>query len=96
MPGFAFTGHAFELAADPSVAVTVTLRYSAADLRLASAPAALALGRWTGSGWAAVECGDPAVHDPAARTFTVSLCGPGAYALFAPTHQLLRPVRPVQ
>jgi hypothetical protein len=38
-----------------------------------------------------VACGGPAAHDEAARTLTVGLCGPGAYALFAPTQQLLLP-----
>ncbi|HYF63871.1 MAG TPA: hypothetical protein VD886_13710, partial [Herpetosiphonaceae bacterium] len=89
MAGQAFAGHAFELDIDPAVAVTATIRYSAADIRVASDPGALALWRWTGAAWEPA-CAEPA-RDAAGRTLTARLCQPGAYALFAPSHQLILP-----
>jgi hypothetical protein len=104
-PGFAFAGHAFELAAFrdgqplPSltfnVPVTVTLRYSDDDVRVIPDENQLALWWWTGTGWmdAAQTCQPASAYsrDVAGNSLSVPICHLSRFGLFGPTHQLYLP-----
>ena len=104
--GWAFAGHAFDLAASQngtptpnllfSAPVTATISYSPGDARLVSNPANLALWWWNGSGWqdAAATCGQAGSYtrDPIARTIRVGFCRTGHFALFGPTQQVYLPL----
>ncbi len=92
LAGWAFSGHGFELKLEQSLPVTTTIRYSAADVRLARDLAALEVWRWSGTTWEAAACAGPAVHTPATQTISVGLCQSGSYGLFAPTNQLFLPI----
>jgi hypothetical protein len=101
--GFAFAGHAFELAAyqagNPitgfNVLVTVTIHYSADDVRVVTDDHQLALWWWNGSGW------QDAVHPDTLMLFDVReatnnmISNPirrvGLFGLFGPTHQSYLP-----
>jgi hypothetical protein len=103
--GWAFAGHAFDLAAAqagaamPNLAfggpVNVTIGYSAADARLVSDPSRLALWWWNGSAWqdAAETCSPAASYtrDAIARTVGVAICRTGRFTLLGPTRQLYLP-----
>jgi hypothetical protein len=103
--GWAFAGHAFDLAASQSgtpmpnllfsAPVTATISYSDGDARLVSTPANLALWWWNGSGWqdAAATCSPATTYarDLIMRTISVALCRTGRFALFGPTQQVYLP-----
>jgi hypothetical protein len=103
--GFVFAGHAFEIAAFrgghlvPHLSfnepVTVTIHYSAQDVRLVSDENQLALWRWTGGGWedAADTCDPPSTHhrNLADRVLSVPICHLSLFSLLGPTHQIYLP-----
>ncbi|HEX8681778.1 MAG TPA: carboxypeptidase regulatory-like domain-containing protein [Ardenticatenaceae bacterium] len=106
LPNALFAGHAFELTAfeegQPlsgfafARPVTVTVRYSDADVRAVTEEAELAL-RWRmGSGWreAGETCvsASPMVLDTEGNVFSVPLCRTGHVALFGPTRQQYLPM----
>jgi hypothetical protein len=104
--GWAFAGHAFDLAAAqastpiPNLAfgapVNVSISYSAGDARLISDPDRLALWWWNGSAWqdAAETCSPAASYtrDLLTRTIGVAICRTGRFALFGPTRQVYLPL----
>lgn len=105
--GRAFAGHAFSLLAyrdgrrvEPGVefgaAVSVTIRYTAADVRLLRPGAEPELGRSIEGAWTAAgaDCpgAGPARVDGTRRVVTAALCRTGAYGLFGPTRQLFLPL----
>jgi hypothetical protein len=93
--GFAFAGHAFEVASSEGeafgVPVTVTLAYSQEDVRTVSDEEQLALWWWTGSEWqdAAGTCEPalPSEGEVAENVLRVAICRTGLFGLFGPTHQ---------
>jgi hypothetical protein len=95
-----FAGHAFDLAAATaqsfSLPVTVTLRYSDADLRVIANESALTLSWWTGSRWVDAETTCPSAsaynRDVVNNILEVAVCRTGRFALFGPTHQSYLPV----
>jgi hypothetical protein len=103
--GWAFAGHAFDLAASTGgtskpdlvfgAPVNVTIGYSNGDARLVSDPSHLALWWWNGSAWQdAAETCSPATSytgDPLAHTISVGVCRIGRFALFGPTWQVYVP-----
>jgi hypothetical protein len=103
LPGWAFTGHAFDLAAQNSqgpvmefsAPVPVTIAYSDFDIRSVIDESKLALYRWNGSAWteASAFCSPTATYtrDPAANRLTLPICQTGKYALYGPTHAILLP-----
>lgn len=103
---FAFSGHAFELAAYQegsaqaaltfSMPVTITIFYNHADIRLVSNEGDLILWWWTSNQQqdATLTC-DPtsAYHrDLESRALTIPVCRVGFFGLFGPTHQLYLPL----
>lgn len=104
--GYAFTGHAFDLAAWQaglplanlafSAPVTVTIGYSLADVRLVADKSMLALMEWTGSEWREVTqiCGGESVHtsENGALTYSAPICETGQFALFGQTRQTFLPL----
>jgi len=104
--GYAFTGHAFDLAAWQSglplanlafsTAVTVTIGYSVADVRLVADKTKLALMEWTGGEWREVAqiCGGEPTQtsESGILTFRVPICETGQFALFGPTRQAYLPL----
>jgi hypothetical protein len=99
LPDQAFTGHAFDLAAQPDqvfgVPVTVTIRYSNSDIRVISDENSLALLWWDGGSWveAVTTCTPSSVYqrDVLNNTISLPICRTGRYALFGPTHQTFLP-----
>ena len=95
-----FAGHAFDLTAAMaqsfSLPVTVTLRYSDADLHVIADESALTLSWWTGSQWvdAGTTCPSASVYDRdvVSNILKVAVCRTGRYALFGPTHQSYLPL----
>ncbi len=108
IPGWAFAGHAFDLAAyqadvpQPaftfSESVTVTIQYSPNDVSLVSDQTQLELRHWAAGSWSAAEqsCSAPARQPLAiaqlAGTFSGTLCTTGRFALFGPTHEVYAPI----
>ena len=104
--GWAFAGHAFDLAAfqggNPqsgltfSVPVTVTIYYSGEDVRVVNDKSELALSWWAGSEWqAAAQTCDPAspyIRDVANRVLSLPICHLSQFGLFGPTHQMFLPL----
>jgi glucosylceramidase len=104
--GYAFTGHAFDLAAWQaglplgslafSAPVTVTIGYSIADVRLVADKNMLALMEWTGGKWREVTqiCGgEPAqTSENGVLTYRVPICETGQFALFGPTRRTFLPL----
>ena len=104
--GFAFAGHAFELAAfrggnlllgfSFEAPVTVTIHYSDRDVRVVSDESQLALMWWTGSGWedAAQTCTPPSeyVRDLGNNVLSVAICHLSEFALLGPAHQVYLPL----
>ncbi len=100
LPNQAFTGHAFDMVAQPdqvfNVPVTVTIRYSDSDIRVISDENSLALLWWDGSSWAgAVTTCAPSSssqRDVLINTISLPICRTGRYALFGPTHPIYLPL----
>jgi hypothetical protein len=104
--GFAFTGHAFDLAAfqggsqQPGFTfgapVTVTIHYSDDDVRVVTDESQLVLQWWTGSEWRdAVETCEPASsysRDIANNVLSLPICRMSRFGLFGPTHQTYLPL----
>jgi hypothetical protein len=104
--GIAFAGHAFEVAALQNGAplpafkfttpMTVTIRYSAADVWTVSDKGALVLQRWNGSTWedAGATCTPSSRYNRnvSTKTLQVAICQPGRYALFGSTKQVMLPL----
>lgn len=104
--GFAFAGHAFEIAAfrdnHPladlafNQPVTVTIHYNSQDVRLVSDKSQLALGWWTGGRWedAADTCASPLTftRNLAKQVVSVPICRLGLFSLFGPTHPIYLPL----
>jgi hypothetical protein len=104
--GTTFAGHAFDLELyqngvlwpdlQLSAPVTVTIRYSAMDVRLVSDESRLAFKWWGESGWqdAAAGCGLPGAysHDRTNRIYSTSICRTGKFGLFGPTQQVFLPL----
>jgi hypothetical protein len=98
--GVAFAGHAFTLAAGEALtfgrALSLTLHYSAADVRTVSDKGALMLRWWSGDAWLDASAGCDGVNQPqqeaAEDVVRVSICRAGRYALFGPTNQLALPL----
>ena len=104
--GFKFTGHAFELAAyqggllQPDFAfgnpVTVTIRYSDADVTSITSEEELVLAWWNGATWqdAAETCTPNSVytHDPVNNRVSVSICHLTTFALFGPVKTVYLPI----
>ena len=96
LPGQAFAGHAFDLAAQPDqifgISVTATVRYSNFDVRLIADENALTLLWWNGSSWAdaATTCVPESSYqrDVLNNSIESPVCRTGRYALFGPTHQI--------
>ena len=103
---YAFTGHAFDLAASRaglplaslafSVPVTVTIGYSVTDVQVVSDQSLLALMKWTGGGWREVTqvCGSEPTQTGGSviLPYSVPICEIGQFALFGPTHQAYLPL----
>lgn len=104
--GWAFAGHAFEIGAYregrllPTLILrrpaTVTIRYSAQDMRLVSDESNLLL-RWrVGGGWqdAANTCDPPATYrrDLVERSISLPICHLSSFGLFGPTRQVYLPM----
>ena len=103
--GFAFTGHAFELAAyqggvlQPgftfSTPVTITIHYNDDDVRVVSDESALILYWWTGSAWQdAAETCSPAstyIRGPG-NSVSVPICHLSKFGLLGPTHNIYLPL----
>jgi hypothetical protein len=104
--GYAFTSHAFDLAASRaglplaslafSVPVTVTIGYSVTDVQVVSDKSLLALMEWTGGGWREVTlvCGSEPTQTSGSviLAYSVPICETGQFALFGPTHQAYFPL----
>jgi hypothetical protein len=96
--GLAGAGHAFVLSATPGVPaafgqpLTLTLRYSAADVRSIIDPSKLAVRWWDGAGWRAPDCPGPFAHDMQQRQITMPICRAGAYQLVGPSNQRFLPL----
>ena len=104
--GFAFTGHAFELAAyqggvlQPgftfSTPVTITIYYSDDDIRVVTDESELTLYWWTGSAWQdAAETCSPAstyVRDTSNNVLSVPVCHLSKFGLLGPTHNMYLPL----
>jgi glucosylceramidase len=104
--GYVFTGHAFDLAAWRaglplaslafSTPVTVTIGYSAADVRVVADKSLLALMEWTGGEWREVTrvCGSEPIQRSGSviLAYSVPICETGQFALFGPTHQAYLPL----
>lgn len=104
--GYAFTGHAFDLAAWQaglplaslafSTPVTVTIGYSVADVRLVADKDMLALMERAGGEWREVTqiCGGESVQtsEGGILTYSVPICETGQFALFGPTHPSFLPL----
>jgi hypothetical protein len=105
-PGFAFAWHAFELVALQGgmpqqdltfgAPVTVTINYSAQNVRLVSDHSQLRLYWWIGNEWQdAAETCTPALSyalDAEQRILSVPVCHPGQFAIFGPTHLVYLPM----
>ena len=100
LPNQAFTGHAFDVVAQPdqvfNVPVTVTIRYSDLDVRVISDENSLVLLWWDGSSWteAAATCTPSSVYqrDVLNNTISLPICRTGRYVLFGPTHPVYLPL----
>lgn len=104
--GWAWAGHVFEIQAFqssrplPVLALrqpaTVTLHYSASDVRVVSDESQLALWRRTGGNWsdATTTCTPPSGYhrDGQAGVLEVAICQLGHFGLFGPTHQIYLPL----
>jgi hypothetical protein len=104
--GLAFAGHAFNLAVyrngnlQPGLTfnkpVTITIYYSAPDIRVVSDEGQLSLRWWTGSEWenAADTCTPPSTYnrDSANGVLSVPICHLSLFSLFGPTHQIYLPI----
>jgi hypothetical protein len=104
--GLVFAGHAFDLEAyqggelQPDFVfnepVTITIHYSAQDVRFVSDENELTLRRWDGSLWQdATETCDPpstVVRDPSQRLLRVPICHLSRFALFGPTNRVTLPL----
>jgi len=102
-PGYAFSGHAFELGLDVGgqtqaalqfdLPVEVEIAADSFDLRLVSEPGKIALLHWTGATWepAAETCPPDAAAEDENLPFQAQICQTGIYALFGPTNQFLLP-----
>ena len=104
--GFAFTGHAFELAAYQggqlqsgftfSTPVTITIHYSEDDVRVVTDENDLILNWWTGSAWQdAAETCSPAstyVRDTGNNVLSVPICHLSKFGLLGPTHNIYLPI----
>ena len=104
--GLIFAGHAFDLEAyqggerQPGFTfdrpVTVTIRYSAQDVRLVSDEADLTLRWWDGNTWqdAAETCDPPSttVRDDSQGLLRVPICHLSRFALLGPTHRVYLPL----
>ena len=104
--GFAFTGHAFELAAyqDGSVQpglglgspAIMTIRYSDADLLLVSHEEQLAVWWQAGSEWqdAADTCTPASTYDRdlEQNVLTIPFCHLSLFGMFGPTHNIYMPI----
>lgn len=102
--GFAFSGHAFELAGDQagnvqsaltfSVPVTITIDYNPADIRLISDADDLTL--WWGANNqqqdATLTCDSASAYQRKSHVLTIPVCRGGRFGLFGPTHQLYVPL----
>lgn len=105
LPHFAFAGHAFDLTATRngqlvpdlvfSQPVSVTVRYSDADMLVSEDEGKLMLWWLVGSNGrdATQSCEPPSayVRDPAHNTLSVAICRGGAFSLFGPTNQFFFP-----
>lgn len=105
-PGYAFTGHAFELAVEQASArasnyifdtpVTLTIQYSRDDIAVISDPQNLTLWWWNGSSWqnASQSCNPASEYfrDTENRILSLSICQSGIFKLMGPTHQVILPV----
>jgi hypothetical protein len=104
--GYAFAGHAFELAAyrggrrlpglNFGAPVTVTIQYSDPDVRVVADESLLDFWWWTGTDWqdGTATC-DPAsayARDTASNLLRVPICRLGRFGLFGPTHQAYLPL----
>lgn len=104
--GRTFVGHAFELEAyqdgqaQPgfrfSQPVTVTIHYSAPDVRVVSDPGELALSWWSVTGWAdAADTCEPRSeyrHDQSQRIISVPICHLSRFGLFGPAETIYLPL----
>lgn len=107
-PGYAFTGHAFELNASGAgegaagfvfnAPLTATIQYSPLDVAVISDPDNLALWLWDGAAWqdAAQSCSPAGEYsrDPANYTLSLPICQTGTYKLMGPTQQVYLPMIP--
>jgi hypothetical protein len=105
-PGYAFTGHAFELnvsgAGEGAASFTfdaplnVTIQYSQLDIAVITDPASLALWWWDGVAWqdASQSCSPVSEYSRDLENHTLSLhiCQSGVYKLLGPTQQVLLPM----
>jgi hypothetical protein len=103
---FVFAGHAFDLEAyrggevQPGFrfneAVTITIHYSAQDVRLVSNEDELTLRWWEGGGWqdAAETCDPPSttIRDPSQGVLSVPICHLSRFALLGPTNRVALPL----
>jgi LVIVD repeat len=104
-PGLAWGGRVFDLTAKQgsapqpgltfSTPITLTMRYSDADVRAVSDEGKLTLRWWNGGAWvdAVGTCVRASAYhrDTTSNTIGVPICRVGRYALFGPTHQVVLP-----
>jgi hypothetical protein len=99
--GMFFTGHAVDVSARSGGSVlgfaaplTLTVRYSNADVRVVADESRLVLRRWDGRVWqdAAQLCDGAVVRDEEQHMISAPICDTGRYALFGPTNQLYMPL----
>ncbi len=94
--GFAGVGYAFEVSPlTLSKPMSVTLRYSDADVRSVNNESSLIVRRWNGTFWqdAAQSCTTPSIYQRnlAANSLTLSVCATGQFQLSGPTNQVQLP-----
>lgn len=105
-PGYAFTGHAFELNVQQPTArlpsftfntpVTLTVQYSLDDVAVISDTQSLALWWWNDSSWqdASHSCTPASVYsrDTESRFLSLPICQSGVFKLIGPTNQVMLPI----